>query len=199
MQKHLVAMGDSLTEGIGDEVKDVQLKSWVAHFAEFHQPALKVTNLAKRGLLSHQIRSTQLEETLSHNPDIVSLIAGGNDVLKDGWNPEQYQVDMEFMVQQLTQQRPDVAIMTSTLPDFTLRLPLPSEKKKIMKEQLLEANEIIRSIGERHDLLLIDFWNHPLSQEPTVWSQDLVHPNSVGYQEIGKIVYKEYAQWQEKK
>ena len=50
MQKRMIAMGDSLTEGIGDVVKNVELKSWVTHFSELHQPAIPLINLAKRGL-----------------------------------------------------------------------------------------------------------------------------------------------------
>ena len=62
-------------------------------------------------------------------PNLVSLIAGGNDILKGHWNHDQYQEDMEFMIQQITEDT-EASIITSTLPDFTLRLPLSNEKIK---------------------------------------------------------------------
>src|SRR5690625_2545687 len=194
MQKRMIAMGDSLTEGIGYVVKNVELKSWAAHFSELHQPAMSLTNLAKRGLISCEVRATQLEKAIDLKPDLVSLIAGGNDILKGHWNHDQYQEDMEFMIQQITEDT-DALIITSTLPDFTLRLPLSNEKKQIIKKQSLQANERIQSLSEQYDLCLIDFWNHPLSQEPAIWSQDGIHPNSMGYYEIGLIVYEGFKQW----
>ncbi|MDF2650877.1 MAG: hypothetical protein K0Q73_6682 [Paenibacillus sp.] len=33
----------------------------------------------------------------------------------------------------------------------------------------------------QYELCLIDFWNHPLSQDSTIWSEDSIHPNSVGW------------------
>ena len=101
---------------------------------------------------------------------------------------------MEFIIQQIKNSA-DVQIITSTLPDFTLRLPLSSEKKQMIKSQSLQANEIIQSLSEQYKLCLIDFWNHSLSKDPTIWSRDGIHPNSVGYREIGLIVYKCFKQW----
>lgn len=198
MRNHLIAMGDSLTEGIGDEVMEVPLRSWVSHFAELYQPAMSLTNLAKRGLVSRDIRATQLEKAIALKPDLVTLIAGGNDVLKGYWNHEQYRTDMEFMIQQILKST-DALIITSNLPDFTLRLPLPSEKKQAVKGQTLQANEIIQSLSEEYGLCLLDFWSHPLSKDPAIWSQDGTHPNSIGYREMGSLVYHHFEQWQQER
>ncbi|GGD60100.1 SGNH/GDSL hydrolase family protein [Paenibacillus nasutitermitis] len=193
MQKHMIAMGDSLTEGIGEEVNNVELKSWVIHFSK-QQPTMQVTNIAKRGLISREIRESQLDKAISLKPDLVSLFAGGNDILKGKWNHEHFHEDMEYMIHQLANGT-NASIITCTLPDFTLRLPIPIEKKEAIQAQTLQANDRIQSLSQQYGLCLIDFWNHPLSKDPDIWSSDGIHPNSVGYQKIGQIVYESYKQW----
>ena len=72
-----------------------------------------------------------MEKVLTFKPDLVSLIAGANDVLKGRWNHQAYKNDMEFMIDTLS--KTDADIMIANLPDFTVRLPLASEKTSIKR------------------------------------------------------------------
>ncbi|TKI92000.1 SGNH/GDSL hydrolase family protein, partial [Bacillus cereus] len=81
---------------------------------------------------------------------LVSLIAGANDVLKGRWNHDVYKNDMEFMIDTLSKAGADIII--ANLPDFTVRLPFASEKKQEIKEQLLEANEVIHTLSREYKL-----------------------------------------------
>ncbi len=128
-----------------------------------------------------------MEKALTFNPDLVSLIAGANDVLKGRWNHQEYKNDMEFMIDTLS--KADADIIIGNLPDFTVRLPLSSKKKQVVKEQLLEANEVIRSLSKEYKLHHVDFWNHHLVNDDTVWSKDLIHPNSKGYVKVAEVIY----------
>ncbi|MGN7893521.1 SGNH/GDSL hydrolase family protein [Bacillus sp. 22475] len=187
MWKRFVAIGDSFTEGIGDEVEGIALKSWVDHFVQLCENDIEYANFAKRGLVTKEIRSQQLEKALTFNPDLVSLIAGANDVLKGRWNHDAYKNDMEFMIDTLSKAGADIII--ADLPDFTVRLPLASEKKQVIKEQLLEANEVIRSLSREYKFHHVDFWNHHLVNENTLWSKDLIHPNSKGYVKVAELIF----------
>ena len=187
MWKRFVAIGDSFTEGIGDEVEGIALKSWVDHFVQLCENDIEYANFAKRGLVTEEIRLQQLEKALTFNPDLVSLIAGANDVLKGRWNHDAYKNDMEFMVDTLSKAGADIII--ANLPDFTVRLPFAFEKKQVIKEQLLEANEVIRSLSREYKLHHVDFWNHHLVNDNTLWSKDLIHPNSKGYVKVAELIF----------
>ncbi|TNP28242.1 SGNH/GDSL hydrolase family protein [Bacillus sp. CD3-5] len=187
MWKRFVAIGDSFTEGIGDEVERIALKSWVDHFVQICAFDMEYANFTKRGLVTKEIRSQQLEKALTFNPDLVSLIAGANDVLKGRWNHQEYKNDMEFMIDILS--KADADIIIGNLPDFTVRLPLSSKKKQVVKEQLLEANEVIRSLSKEYKLHHVDFWDHHLVNDDTVWSKDLIHPNSKGYVKVAELIH----------
>lgn len=187
MWKRFVAIGDSFTEGIGDEVEGIALKSWVDHFVQLCENDIEYANFAKRGLVTKEIRSQQLEKALTFNPDLVSLIAGANDVLKGRWNHDAYKNDMEFMIDTLSKAGADIII--ANLPDFTVRLPFASEKKQVIKKQLLEANEVIHSLSREYKLHHVDFWKHPLVNDNSLWSTDLIHPNSKGYVKVAELIH----------
>ncbi|KAA0761805.1 SGNH/GDSL hydrolase family protein [Bacillus sp. SH5-2] len=187
MWKRFVAIGDSFTEGIGDEVEGIALKSWVDHFVQLCVNDIEYVNFAKRGLVTKEIFSQQLEKALTFKPDLVSLIAGANDVLKGRWNHQAYKNDMEFMIDKLS--KTDADIIIANLPDFTVRLPFSSEKKQVIKEQLIEANDVIGSLSREYKLHHIDFWNHQLVSDNTLWSTDLIHPNSKGYVKVAELIF----------
>ncbi len=94
---------------------------------------------------------------------------------------------MEFMIDTLS--KTDADIMIANLPDFTVRLPLASEKKQALKEQLLEINEVIRSLSREYKLHYVDFWNHQLVNDNTLWSKDFIHPNSKGYVKVAELIH----------
>lgn len=187
MWKRFVAIGDSFTEGIGDEVEGIALKSWVDHFVQLCVNDIEYVNFAKRGLVTKEIRLQQLEKALTFKPDLVSLIAGANDVLKGRWNHQAYKNEMEFMIDKLS--KTDADIIIANLPDFTVRLPFSSEKKQVIQEQLLEVNDVIRSLSREYKLHHIDFWNHQLVNDNTLWSTDLIHPNSKGYVKVAELIF----------
>ena len=79
-------------------------------------------------------------------------------------------------------------IMIANLPDFTVRLPFSTEKQ-VLKEQLLEANEVILSLSREYKLHHIDFWNHHVVNDNTLWSKDFIHPNSKGYVKVAEPIF----------
>ena len=187
MGNQFVAIGDSFTVGIGDEVEGVALKSWVDHFAQLHTPALAYTNLAKRGLITKEIREQQLDEALGMEPSLVSIVAGANDILKGRWNRKVFEDEMKLMVDTLS--KSGASIIIGNLPDFTVRLQMPLEQQQVIRGQLLEVNEIIQSLSKEYNLCHIDLWSHSIAKDNSFWSKDMVHPNALGYQQIGELFF----------
>ena len=81
---HFVAIGDSFTEGIGDSVDGFAKLGAVDRIAaalKQSNPDLRYTNLAQRGLVVTEIREQQLDTALRLDPDLVSVVAGANDIM----------------------------------------------------------------------------------------------------------------------
>src|SRR3954466_16406641 len=87
MSKRLVVMGDSLPEGVGDDDPAAPngVRGWADRVAEqlaAREPGFRYANLAVRGKLLPQVLGEQLEPGLALEPDLVSLYAGGNDLMR---------------------------------------------------------------------------------------------------------------------
>lgn len=195
MWQHFVAIGDSLTEGVGDPVDGIEFVGWVNHFvATIRQNHLnfRYTNLARRGLVTAEIKEQQLNQALALQPDLISVIAGGNDLLKGKWNAPQFEAHLAEMLERLSAS--SATVMTATMPDF-LFLPVPPKMKERLTANLIEMNDIIRQLSRRFNTALGEGWNDPATKEAKFWSADGVHPNAYGYTHLARTMSNALHDW----
>ncbi|MBN9188474.1 MAG: SGNH/GDSL hydrolase family protein, partial [Microbacterium sp.] len=81
-----VAIGDSFTEGVGDELPDGRVRGWADLVAQGWADAagepIEYANLAIRGKLIQPIVDEQLEPALALKPTHLSFNGGGNVMLR---------------------------------------------------------------------------------------------------------------------
>src|SRR5512145_100241 len=100
--RRFVAIGDSFTEGVGDERPDGTLRGWadlVAASLASRAPGLQYANLAIRGRRFHRVLAEQVPAALEMNPDLVSFAAGGNDALRPGFDLDRMMSRLDHTVQ----------------------------------------------------------------------------------------------------
>jgi lysophospholipase L1-like esterase len=86
-----VAVGDSFTEGLNDRLTENSFRGWADRFADMlsvQQPGLRYANLAVRGKLLGEVAAEQVPRAIEMAPDLVSIAAGGNDILRPGTDPD---------------------------------------------------------------------------------------------------------------
>ena len=88
-----VALGDSFTEGVGDYDPRLPngVRGWADRVAEKlakAEPGWEYANLAIRSKRLRHIIGEQLEPALAMEPTLVTLYAGGNDILDFGTDIE---------------------------------------------------------------------------------------------------------------
>ncbi|MGH2655899.1 MAG: SGNH/GDSL hydrolase family protein, partial [Actinomycetota bacterium] len=99
--KRFVALGDSLTEGVGDPDRRGRLRGWADRLAETMaavDPDFAYANLARRGLPSEEVRRTQLEPALRLRPDLASVLVGMNDLLEPRFDPARFEGELSGIV-----------------------------------------------------------------------------------------------------
>src|SRR6187402_3650555 len=89
-----VAIGDSFTEGIGDPEPRSPggHRGWADRVAEVlsaQTEGFAYANLAVRGRLLQQILDEQVEPALELRPDLITISAGGNDIIRPGTDPDE--------------------------------------------------------------------------------------------------------------
>src|SRR5205823_1884261 len=125
-----VAIGDSFTEGVGDERPDGSVRGWAdlvaAGLAAAAGHTVEYANLAVRGRLLESIVTDQLDRALAMSPPptLISLNGGGNDMLRPGADMARLARLTEEAVRRCTDAGVPVLLLAG--PDPSGGLPLGS-------------------------------------------------------------------------
>src|SRR5690349_3858698 len=120
-----VALGDSTTEGMDDPRPDGTYRGWADRLAERlaqDNPNLLYANLAVRGRRIHQVRAEQLAPALALEPDLATVVAGLNDLLRRRYDPDATAGELELMLSSLREA--GAVTVTFTLPDLSCVSPI---------------------------------------------------------------------------
>ncbi len=176
--RRYVALGDSFTEGLWDPDprRPGGLRGWADRVAE----ALAVgedfayANLAVRGLLLEQILDRQVTPALALRPDLITLSAGGNDMVFRGGDPDRLAAGLEAGVGLLCGAGATVILFTG--PDWGSTPVLGRNRG-----QVAILNENIHAIASRHRALTVDLWSLRRLKEPRMWGPDRLHLSPLGH------------------
>lgn len=175
-----VALGDSFTEGVGDLYDDGTCQGWADRFARYlsvTSHGLRYANLAIRGKVLSQVAAEQLQPALDLRPDLVSLAAGGNDLLRPKADPDALAASFEQIVVPLKTAGIQVMVFTGFDPGG---FPL----LRLVRDKAAAFNERLRVIAERHDCLHVDLWSMSVLADPRQWCADRLHLAPDGHRRV---------------
>jgi len=181
-----VAIGDSFTEGIGDPEASSPggNRGWADRVAEVlgqNAPDIAYANLAIRGRLLNQVHTEQLEPALELKPDLISVSAGGNDIIRPGSDPDEVARRVEALVTALGRDHATVVLFTG--PDIGMTPVLNR-----MRGKVAIYNENIRAIAQRHDAVVADMWALRELGDPRMWAPDRLHFSPIGHHTVARMV-----------
>ncbi|MFZ3046628.1 MAG: arylesterase [Desulfatirhabdiaceae bacterium] len=170
----IVAMGDSLTEGLGvDETQtypailEKRLAAEGYHF--------KVINAGVSGETSSGALS-RIEWILSLKPDIVILCTGANDGFR-GIDPSLVTKNIRTMIARLKEQ------------DVTIVLAGMKMVENMGKSYTQMFNSLYETIAREEQVIFIPFFLEGVATRRSMNQPDGVHPNARGYQVIVENLY----------
>jgi lysophospholipase L1-like esterase len=180
-----VALGDSQTEGLGDGDDAGGLRGWADRLAETiarDRPEVLYANLAVRGRLACEVRAEQLAPALALRPDLATVVAGVNDVLRPRFDVDETGGHLEAMFAALTGQ--GVRVATLTFPDVGRITPLA----RPLAPRVLALNDRIRRAADRHGVVVAETAGHAVVTDPRLWSADRLHAAPLGHARIAAAV-----------
>jgi lysophospholipase L1-like esterase len=180
--RRYVAIGDSTTEGLQDPYPDGRgFRGWADRLAEMlaaQDPELRYANLAIRGKLARQVHAEQLDAALALRPDLASVLAGLNDLLRPSCEIDAVAAELETMIGAFRSTGADV--LAFTLPDPVPVNPLARTAGK----RLLVLNQMVREIAARHGAKVVDLGAHSAASDPRLMHPDRLHANEEGHRRI---------------
>jgi lysophospholipase L1-like esterase len=181
-----VAIGDSFTEGVGDELPDGRVRGWADQVAlglALASPTpVSYANLAIRGRLLAPIAGEQLKAAIALRPQLISLNGGGNDIMRP-------KVSLESITDQLL-----VAVDTATASGIHVLLLSGGNPSKHLPFGALMATRgerLAQSVLSRLPKDNVTFVNNWADEELATlryWSVDKLHLNARGHARVASNV-----------
>lgn len=178
-----VAVGDSFTEGLDDPNPDGTFRGWADRFAELlstRDPGLLYANLAVRGKKIDQVVDEQVPAALALQPDLVSLAAGVNDVLRPKVDISHIADQIEASVVELRAAGADV--MLTCVGDPSARSALFGT----LAGRIATYDDHLRRIGATHGCVVMDFWGVEVFDDERCWSVDRLHLSEIGHERVAR-------------
>lgn len=177
--RRYVAIGDSFTEGVGDPdpTGTHEFRGWADRVAEVlaaRDSGFGYANLAIRGKVLRQIVDAQLTPALDLTPDLVSVYAGANDLIRP-------QVDIDDLVRRYDEL---VAALTDSGAQVVLWTAADTHGGGLfgaLRGRFAVYNELVREIAQDRGALLLDYWRLREYRDPRMWEFDRMHMSPAGH------------------
>jgi len=189
-----LALGDSFTEGLWDlpegtphDAPGVRLRGWADRLAEAlssrrvaaGQAPLEYANLAIRGRLVRPIVREQLPAALAYSPDLVSLVAGGNDILRPKVDIDDISAVIDDAVGRLRAAGADVLMATG----FDVS---GNPIVELTRGRVGQFNANLWSIARKHDAHVLDLWGMRSLHDLRLWADDRIHLRPEGHRRVAQ-------------
>jgi lysophospholipase L1-like esterase len=181
-----VAIGDSFSEGMSDEDPSTpgayvgwadRLAGHLAQIARASGGEFAYANLAVRGRLLADVVGPQLDAALDLGPDLVSMVGGGNDILRPKADLDAIAARLEEAVVKLRDAGADVLLATPTDPAGA-----PLLRHLRGRHAIHSAN--LFSIAQQHGCYVINQWGMRALRDFRLWSEDRIHMTSEGHRRV---------------
>ncbi len=182
-----VAIGDSFTEGLGDELPGGTVRGWADLVAlgwatSLGEP-IEYANLAIRGRLIRPIIEQQLEPALALKPTHLSFNGGGNDIMRPRADVSAIIDLFEHVLRRCDEEGVQLILLSGADP--TAHLPLG----RVMKRRGDEMARLVDDrLAARPDVIRAYNWPDPVLATPEFWSADRLHMNARGHHRVAARV-----------
>jgi Lysophospholipase L1 and related esterases len=183
----LVAMGDSFTEGLEDDLgptgRHLGWADRVAAALAIRSGRVRYANLAVRGRLLDQVVDEQLPVAVALQPDLATFHAGPNDVLRPRTDVAAVLRRYDRAVASLT----DAAVPTLL---FTVieRAGGTGRTAATLAARFAAFNAGVRETAARHGALVADLGAVAALQDRRLWHEDRLHLAAAGHARVAAAV-----------
>jgi lysophospholipase L1-like esterase len=183
--QRFIALGDSFTEGMTDEIIDGNFRGWADRVADVLTTQTKeftYLNLAIRGKLVKQVVDDQVPQALpfiTGNGTLVSFHAGANDVLRPNYRPENVFPIYNEAVRKL-------AATGATLMLFTVleRTGNTGKTADMWAERFSAFNKNVRTMAAEVGAIIVDANEKKFLSDRRLLAFDRLHLNDLGHDRV---------------
>ena len=174
-----VVLGDSAAYGTGDEIKAGQFRGWAGFLADAFQEGCDYFNYSRPGAKSSEVLATQLPKALRQNPDICAVIVGGNDLLRNNFDPVLLYNNLRSCCQQLLAMGSEIIMVE--LHDPNQLLKLPKLMRQVLGRRVNAVNAVYRKVALEFEIVTVKTRAINNVHDRKNWHIDRMHPGPQGH------------------
>jgi lysophospholipase L1-like esterase len=174
-----VVLGDSAAYGTGDEVQTGVFRGWAGFLSENFQEGCDYFNFSRPGAKSSEVAEIQLEKALKLNPDICAVIVGGNDLLRNGFNPILLHENLQYICRNLLAIGSEIVMVE--LHDPLQLLKLPKLLGRVLNKRVNAVNAVYRKIALEFEIVSVKTRSIEDVHNLGNWHIDRMHPGPAGH------------------
>jgi lysophospholipase L1-like esterase len=140
-------------------------------------PDFRYANLAIRGKMMDEIIAEQVPLAIQAEPDLVTICAGGNDLIVPGSDVDELADKMDKAIVELQQAGSEVLLFAG--PD-----PKTMPMVRRVRAKVAIYNEHLHAIADRHQARIVDLWAMHVLSDARAWSDDRLHFSAEGHRRI---------------
>lgn len=140
---------------------------------------VRYANLAVRGRLLGPILRDQVPEALRLGADLVSVVGGGNDMLRPTADPDEMAAGLEQAVARLRAAGVDVLLATGMDAKDS-----PLVRRTRTRVGIFNAH--IWTIAQRHGAHVVDLWGMRSLRDWRMWAPDRIHLTTEGHRRVAQ-------------
>jgi lysophospholipase L1-like esterase len=175
-------IGDSAASGVGDSDSQGNYFGWGYHLAQAFTEPLVYINASRPGAQSKEVLHDQLPKVLIHEPELVAVIVGGNDLLRNGFSPQVFEENLNETLAHI--EKLGATSMLLELHDPTQIVPMPRLVARVCRRRVNAVNRSTRKLARRYSSVLLETRSLDGIYQREKWHVDRMHPSKMGHQFI---------------
>ncbi len=180
----LAVLGDSAAFGTGDFDLEGNPRGWGYYLSQVFQEPCQYVNFSRPGAKSTEVRDLQLSQALELDPDISAVIVGGNDMLRNGFDPRELADNLIATCEALLAKGSEVMMIELHDPGAILRVP--RLLKRVIRRRVNAVNAVYREVASQLGIILIETRSIPNVHDLRNWHIDRMHPGPLGHKLLAR-------------
>jgi lysophospholipase L1-like esterase len=177
-------LGDSLSEGVGDPLPGGGWRGWAVLLGESLGADVRIMNAAWSGARTADVAGPQLAAALAHLPHLASVVVGGNDTLRGGFDIVAVAAELHAAIGALHAHGAEV--LTACLPDPGTVLGLPWPLAQPLGRRMRALNDVVHGLSAHHGALHVHAAQRSWADTPGTLSADRLHPSEAGHRLLAR-------------
>lgn len=187
-----VVIGDSAAYGTGDEIAPGQFRGWAGFLSDNFRDGCDYFNFSRPGAKSTEAATIQLEKALQQQPDICAVIVGGNDILRNSFDPILLHKNLQHICRSLLAMGSEIVMVE--LHDPLQLLKLPKLIARVLDKRVTAVNAVYRKIALEFDVVSIKTRKIPTVHQKSNWHIDRMHPGPAGHFLLSRYIAEKLKQ-----